>query len=469
MSHAARLSLRPTAADSASASTDSWATTSWRLQLAVGVGMAAVYVLALGADQNRVAMAVILASAAIAVLSPVAGLAMFTLIMPMREPEILTPIRANAIMAGAIGLGCVLRLPLDRLRLRAHPGIVLLLGYVAISAVTIPPAVSGHPPEWTSSALNELLRFTTGVALFVSASYLFTRIPSKAIIGLALLAATLAALLAIAEELAILPFPALTHGLLSDDAGSRASGGFSDPNYLGLYTAPALILALSMLAAVRKRWKPLLIIVVVLVTFSLLLTYSRGAYLGALVGIAVLIGIRSRVAALLLLGIAAILAVTLYPAFIEARLGDLPTANDAFNLLRSQNARGAVAEAGLAMFAASPAFGVGFGVFHFVSPAYTGGTAVSATYSHNQYLSIVAEQGLVGVVVVVLVVALTAYALWKSRSPLRSAAVAMGAAYLVLSFFINSTVSFQGSSIVWLVMAAALTPGPQRTANASEA
>jgi hypothetical protein len=45
----------------------------------------------------------------------------------------------------------------------------------------------------------------------------------------------------------------------------------------------------------------------------------------------------------------------------------------------------------------------------------------------------------------------------------------MGATYLVLSLFINSTTDFQGSSLLWLVMAATLTPGPERTVHVMEA
>ena len=44
----------------------------------------------------------------------------------------------------------------------------------------------------------------------------------------------------------------------------------------------------------------------------------------------------------------------------------------------------------------------------------------------------------------------------------------MGVTYLVMSLFINSTTSFQSSSLTWLVMAAVLAPWPGRTAQMSE-
>ena len=121
----------------------------------------------------------------------------------------------------------------------------------------------------------------------------------------------------------------------------------------------------------------------------------------------------------------------------------------------------------MAIFATFPVFGVGFGVFQFVSTSYTGGVG-EATLSHDQYLNILAEQGIVGILLIAGMVALLAFALWQSRSPWRRAAIAMGVTYLVMSAFINSTTSFQSSCMTWLVMAAVLAPWPERTAQMSE-
>ena len=152
------------------------------------------------------------------------------------------------------------------------------------------------------------------------------------------------------------------------------------------------------------------------------------------------------------------LAIALYPVFLEARIGTIVTARVQLALLASEHARGALVRGGLAMFASSPVFGVGFGVFHFISPLYTGANAAFGTYSHNQYISVLAEQGIVGVALVSTLVIFLVAALIRSGNRLRWAALAMGAAYLIVSFFINSLTSFQGSCLVWLVMAAALAP-----------
>ena len=100
----------------------------------------------------------------------------------------------------------------------------------------------------------------------------------------------------------------------------------------------------------------------------------------------------------------------MYPAFLEAREGQALTTGDMLSLIESEQSRAAVAQAALAMFAAFPVFGVGFGVFEFVSPSYTGGVG-EATYSHDQYLNILAEQGIVGILLIAGMVALLAVAL----------------------------------------------------------
>ena len=311
---------------------------------------------------------------------------------------------------------------------------------------------------------------STGVALFLSALYLFQMMSSRVILGLALVGATIAALLAVGDFSHFLPFEGLTHGLLSQEEGSRASGGFSDANYLGLFMAPAAILALSALTWSRGVLRRLLVPVVILLFVCIATTFSRGTYLGTLVGVLILIAMRSKPAALVFAIGAGFLALTLYPAFLEARLGGVLSADDAFDLLRSESSRTAVAAAAFAMLASSPVFGVGFGVFQYVSPSYTGDSAVVATFSHNQFLNVLAEQGVVGILFVSGMVVLLAIALRTSRSPVRGTALAMGGAYLVLSLFINSTTSFQGSCLLWLVMAAALAPArPERAAQVMEA
>jgi O-antigen ligase len=293
--------------------------------------------------------------------------------------------------------------------------------------------------------------------------------PSKAILGLALIGASLVAMLAIGDMLWSGPFEALMGGLLGDSGLARASGTFVDPNYLGLYMAPATVFAMALVAIARRPRKIFLVLITLLLFACLLLTYSRGAYVGAFAGLVVFVGMRSRPAALILLVVGIVAMLTLYPAFQEARLGETLSIDSRLDQAASDNSRRAIMVAAVAMFASSPLFGVGYGAFQFLSPLYSGSAATYATYSHNQYLSILAEQGIVGLAMVAGIIVLTALALKRSRSPLRQAALAMGTAYLVTAFFLHSATAFQSSCLVWLVMAAALVPYPRRTDHILEA
>ena len=69
------------------------------------------------------------------------------------------------------------------------------------------------------------------------------------------------------------------------------------------------------------------------------------------------------------------------------------------------------------MFAAFPVFGVGFGTFQFVSPSFLVGAAPDSTFSHNQYLNVLAEQGIVGAVIVAALVVMGIVAIIRSGSP----------------------------------------------------
>ena len=450
--------LRPPMMSVSRAPVRTMAAVRWRAQCLFGLILAMTYLLTVGEQQDQLTLAVIGSAAAISIVSPVTGLAMFVVIMPMQEPELLVPVRVDAILAASIALGCIFRLPRDRIAIKIHPGIALLIGYLAISAVSLLPAVSAHPADWFPSAANELLRIATGALLFLSATYLFRLVPYMPFLALALVGTTLAALLAIGDFAHNLPFEALYHGLLSATGSLRASGGFSDANYLGLFMASAAVFALGMLLIARRPWKLVLAPIVVLLFACVAVTFSRGAYLGLSVGVVVLAASRSRRLAVAVGVVAVALALTLYPMFLEARVGTEVNSKVTTALLLGEESRAAVVDAAFEMFASSPVFGVGFGIFHFVSPAYTGESAALATYSHNQFANILAEQGVMGIVMVAGVAVMLGSALVKSRSPLRPMALAMGATYLVLSLFINSTTSFQGSCLLWLVMAAALTP-----------
>jgi O-antigen ligase len=239
-------------------------------------------------------------------------------------------------------------------------------------------------------------------------------------------------------------------------------------NFLGLYMATASIFAIGIHALVARRWKLALWPVIAILLTCLVLTYSRGAYIGFFVGLVVLVFLRARLAGVALAIALFVAVIVLYPAFIEARQGGLLTPLDEYAMTQSEDSRANLAAAAFAMFLAFPIFGVGFGVFQYVSPDFIDG-ATDSTYSHNQFLNILAEQGLVGFLFVATMLVWLMVTLIRSTNQLAITALAVGATYLGTSMFLHSATVFQSSGLILLVIAAALVPGWTRVTHATEA
>ena len=428
----------------------------WALQMVLGGGAALVYLAAAGPGLGSLVLLTAVAMLGVAVIAPVAGLTSLVLIMPVREPEIFNPAGINAVLVGATAFGCILRVSNDRLPLRINPGIVLLIGYVVYSALSVPPFISAHPAAWAPSAGLEFIRMTTGVGLFIVASYIFRTVPNGPFILAALVGAGLATAVATGAFLNVGPIDSLFDAVLTPLGGDRAVGGFSNPNYLGVFAAQSFILAAASWWQAKGRLKLLLLLIMVAIVSALMFSFSRSAYLAAGIGVLIMIATRNWRLAIVLAIVLALVAAIVYPLFLEARLGtDTLDPKVLAERTQSENWRRIAIEAGFSIFALNPIFGVGFGVFHFVSPAFVG--ASPATYSHNQYVNILAEQGVVGIAMVAGIVVMLLLRLWRSTHPLRGAAIAMICAYLIQSTFINSTTSFQISGLTWLTMAAALS------------
>ena len=159
-----------------------------------------------------------------------------------------------------------------------------------------------------------------------------------------------------------------TDQLLAEEV-DRASGGFATANYLGFFAAQYTLLGIGVWPLVARRYQPLLAVVIATTVAALVVSYSRSAYVGTAAGIVVLVALRSPRQALLLVAIAAVAGVALYPLFLEARVNGAaldPTV--IFQRAQSENWRSLAAAAGISMFLAQPVFGVGFGVFQHLSP-----------------------------------------------------------------------------------------------------
>ena len=432
-------------------------------QLALGASLALAYVVLLSLDAPGAAP-VAFAMLGVALLAPPAGLAAIALVLALPEPELLSPPGIIALLVGVTGVGILARVPFGRPSIRVSPGILFLAGYMLLATVSLLPAVTGYPADEAASATLEFIHLASGVGVFLVAVYLFRTVPGWPIVAITVGVAVVAALVAIADFFAIGPVLELVSGLRPPSEEARAAGLFSNSNYFGFFSAQVLTLLVAMIPVTRRWGRMLTVLATIAVAVALALSLSRGAYVGAAVGVFVLIALRRPRMALALLGAAIIAVLVLYPVFLALRIEVSAGSTDPkayLDLQRSEHWRQQAFGAGIEMFLSSPVFGLGFGMFQFLSPEFIGFSP--ATYSHNQWLDLLAEQGLVGVGFMLATLASLGVALRRSTHPYAAAAIAMVVAYAVESLFINSLTSIQASGPIFIVLALVLARRPDET------
>ena len=88
----------------------------------------------------------------------------------------------------------------------------------------------------------------------------------------------------------------------------------------------------------------------------------------------------------------------------------------------------------------------------------------AATSSHNQYLNILAEQGLLGIAALAALLAALIAGLIRARSEISRLGIAMLATYAVAGLVLEPLNSLQTSGTLWLVLGAGLVPATSRQA-----
>ena len=170
-------------------------------------------------------------------------------------------------------------------------------------------------------------------------------------------------------------------------AGS-IGGMFSNSNYLALHLVTILPITLGLLLGSRSLFKKLLYgACAMLFTATIIVTFSRGAFLGFLGMAAVLLwklGRRNRFAVVMMLLLLAPLFVLFAPGSYGDRIASIFSKNLDPN--GSSAMRQAVLWRSLYVTAANPAFGVGIGNFHLLS--------LRDLVSHNAYTQVSSEMGL---------------------------------------------------------------------------
>ena len=191
----------------------------------------------------------------------------------------------------------------------------------------------------------------------------------------------------------------------------RATSVFGQPNEYGVYCMMLLMVAIAMVIRAQGWLRLVAAIATVATLTGLVQSYSRGAWIGAIVGLVVLIVIEPRARKPVIgTGLAVVAGLVAYAAVVPANPTiDLITSrfdsiiNPAANPF---DERPVIVAEGVRQFTAFPWFGVGPNAF-----SIEGATrrsleqTVGGVHAHNTVLTVAAEQGLFGVAAMMAIMA----------------------------------------------------------------
>ncbi len=273
---------------------------------------------------------------------------------------------------------------------------------------------SGFAPAGWRNGVDEIRRW--GLALLVG--YLVYVVPRRwqdvAVLVVALILAPLGeALFAVVQSVRGIGPAAFQ---IANSPFTRAFGTIGQPNSFAGYLNGAwpLVLCLTVVAWQRRsRWGWPLLGALVVIGAALLLSFSRGAWIGALAGVLVILWLvggwwRRGVALIVVTAVVVLAGGWQYvPAPFGPRLGSATQIFSAPDIMRDDAQqrptvyaaveRAAQFKAGVAMWQSAPLLGIGPGSYTRVYPEFARqGWLISRGHAHNAYVQIIAEQGILG-------------------------------------------------------------------------
>ena len=397
--------------------------------------------------------------------SPAVGLAALAFLAPIGAPPIVPAPGFDFLLVGAILVGCVYRLPIDRPRIRLSVVPLTLVGFVLYAFTQqLPEMLGGYVSVQDHDVGYLLIQLLICFGTILAAIYVLSDRSPYPFLVMGLAGAVLVALLAIATFESVSLAGPITNLVSNGEDRTRALGPFSNPNYLGAFAAIIAVGAASLATHARsRRGTVALLAVSALVGTGVVLSLSRGAILAAFAGFAWLALARSRVLAGLVIAIGIVGALVIYPAFVQWRLESLTgSASSAAYLILAESDQGRLTGvlAGPQLFLSAPVFGIGFGHYVPMSVLVTG--SPDPINAHNWYLTVLAEQGIVGVALLgVLAVALVR-ALMTRPSMARTVGAAVLGALATAALFLEPPTSFQTLAAPSIILVAALVGNWER-------
>ena len=187
----------------------------------------------------------------------------------------------------------------------------------------------------------------------------------------------------------------------------RVNSLFWDPNVYGRYLALGITIVAAVLLWARNFRDGLALTAVAgLLWLALITTFSQSSFIALIAGLAVLVALRWSVK-LVLGGIGALAVLTLIFAVFAGGLVKL----DLSRLNPQTAGRADLVSGGMDLFESRPLSGYGSGSFSLAFREEVAGPNAPVTESHTEPVTVAAEQGLVGLVVYIALIASSLVAL----------------------------------------------------------
>jgi len=249
----------------------------------------------------------------------------------------------------------------------------------------------------------------------------------------------------------------------------RADATMAHPDFLGIFLAMLLPIAFAKLVSRRPLLTRLLAAnLVIVLSLGLLATFTRSAWIGAVVGIAVVLALRGgRFRPLPLIAFAAVLVIgfAALAGIVAARSSSGGIANAIYSRIVSSVdlSSGSIAERLAvwkdtpAVIASRPILGYGPDNFALVYPLFqtSNRNAVLFTDPHEEALGVLATQGVVGFLAYLWILVAFVRAFWAGRH--QRGAVALFAGWVAYQVSMQVDFSYIPTAVpFWLFAAAAV-------------
>lgn len=242
--------------------------------------------------------------------------------------------------------------------------------------------------------------------------------------------------------------------------GMRATAGFKTPNGLGAYLALFLPFSLSLFFYWKRKGLKILSLIVFFLSFgSLIIAFSRGAFLGAILGLlfyGFVFFVRERTISLKHLSV--FLLIFLISSLFMGLVLNSDKVVHWLNRQGTVNGRFSVWIETLPLIHDRPLLGHGINTYMRVFQVYRKNPAVSPTFAHNCYIQMSTEMGILGLGAFAAIiyklfesffVRLRSRTLYSGQGVVSIGLLSGIMAFLSHSFFDNNFYSLQLSVFLW--------------------